>query len=305
MSECTLSPLRGATPASQTIRLADGRRLGFAEWGDPAGRPVFLFHGTPGSRLSRYPDESLARARGVRVITVDRPGYGLSDFQPGRRLLSWPDDVAALADALELPRFAIVGVSGGGPHALACAVQLPPRLTAVALVGGAGPMDRPGAQRQMLWFNRLALRLAPWLPRWSATWPTRLGYGVVRRSPQLVHLLLTAALPATDRAVLCRPAVMAVSLEAMAEAFRTGTGGLVGDVAVLARPWGLRLAAIRVPVYLWHGAHDRNVPIQTGRYLARAIPTCRATFCPDLGHELLYDHWAAILEALAGHADML
>src|SRR6476661_2822678 len=158
------------------IRLPDGRALGFAEWGDPAGRPVFLFHGTPGSRLSRHPDESQARAQGVRLITVDRPGYGLSDPLPRRRLLDWPADVAALAAALRLERFALVGVSGGGPHALACAYACPDRVTAVALIGGAGPMDDPVALRQMMWVNRAALRLAPRLPGWSAAWPGRVTY---------------------------------------------------------------------------------------------------------------------------------
>jgi pimeloyl-ACP methyl ester carboxylesterase len=284
------------------IPLPDGRALGFAEWGDPAGRPVFLFHGTPGSRLSRHPDESLVRAAGVRLITVDRPGYGLSDPRPGRRLLDWPADVAALAGALRLERFALVGVSGGGPHALACAYASGERVTAVALIGGAGPMDDAAARRRMMWVNRVALRLAPRLPGWSAAWPGRGAYGLASRYPRLALRLITAPIAAPDRAVLARPAVRAMSLEAMGEAFRRGTWGAIGDIAVLARPWGFPLAGLRPPVYLWHGALDRNVPIRTGRYLARAIPARRATFYPDEGHELLFDHWPEVLAALAAHA---
>jgi pimeloyl-ACP methyl ester carboxylesterase len=153
----------------------------------------------------------------------------------------------------------------------------------------------------MLWFNRLALRLAHRLPGWSATWPTRIGSDLVQRNPARAVRLITAPLPPVDRAVLRRPAVVAVSLETMIEAFRTGTRGLVGDVAVLAQPWGFDPAAIRVPVYLWHGALDRNVPLAAARYLARALPTARATFLPQEGHELLYDHWAEILAAMRTH----
>jgi pimeloyl-ACP methyl ester carboxylesterase len=106
---------------NNVFRLRDGRALGYAEYGDPGGTPVFFFHGSPGSRLQRHPDASIASELGTRIITIDRPGYGLSDFQPERTLLDWPADVAQLADALHIERFAAIGLSGGGPYLLACA----------------------------------------------------------------------------------------------------------------------------------------------------------------------------------------
>jgi pimeloyl-ACP methyl ester carboxylesterase len=124
----------------------------------------------------------------------------------------------------------------------------------------------------------------------------------VSRYPRMALRLITTPVAASDRAVLARPDVRAMSLESMGEAFRRGTWGVIGDIAVLARPWGFPLAGLRPPVYLWHGARDRNVPIRAGRYLAHAIPAREATFFPDEGHELLFDHWHEILSALAAHA---
>ncbi len=148
------------------LRLADGRQLGYAEYGRPDGIPVFYFHGFPGSRLeARLLHASAARA-GVRIIAPDRPGCGLSTYQPRRSLLDWPADVAALADALALSSFGVVGISGGGPYALACAWQLPDRLTSVTLISSLGPLDETGAVQGMGLSDRIFLSLAdrlPWL----------------------------------------------------------------------------------------------------------------------------------------------
>src|SRR5437868_4337089 len=123
-----MSTSTSTTTIDTVFRLRDGRALGYAEYGDPGGTPVFFFHGSPGSRLQRHPDPSITSSFGARIITVDRPGYGRSDFQPGRRLLDWPADAAQLADALSIERFAAIGLSGGGPYLLACAYAMPERL---------------------------------------------------------------------------------------------------------------------------------------------------------------------------------
>ncbi len=114
-----------AHTADNVLQLRDGRVLGYAEYGNPNGKPVFFFHGLPGSRRQRHPDNSIARELDARIVTIDRPGYGLSDFQPDRRLLDWPDDVAQLADALNIDQFAAIGLSGGGPYLLSCAYMMP------------------------------------------------------------------------------------------------------------------------------------------------------------------------------------
>ncbi len=282
----------------QWLRLSDGRRLGFAEYGDPLGRPLLLFHDTPGSRLKRHPDDRIAEALGARIIALDRPGYGLSDPQPQRRLLDWPDDVAQFADRLRLARFAVMGISGGGPYAAACAYAMPDRVRQAGIVSGAGMLDAPGATAGMLLVNRLGLQAARHLPPTVLTHITRMLYATVQRIPARLFAGVAAGLPAADRAVLADPATFANSVLSIREGLRRSTAGLSSDMAILARPWGFRLEAIRVPVALWHGTADKNVPVALAQVVARAIPHCWATFYPGAGHLLMYSHWRTIVAAL-------
>src|SRR4051794_16679982 len=127
----------------QVVRLADGRRVGLAHLGDPAGYPVVVAHGTPASRLGHEFLDEPARARGLRVVCIDRPGMGLSDPKPDRTLSGWAADVAGVADELEFDRFAAFGYSGGGPYALACGARLSERVSAVATMAGVGPVEEP------------------------------------------------------------------------------------------------------------------------------------------------------------------
>ena len=140
--------------------LADGRDLGWLELGDPAGMPVFAFHGTPGSRLQLAIDDAPIRATGLRLICPDRPGYGLSTFQPGRRLVDWPGDVVSLADHLGIERFAVMGISGGGPHSAVCAARLGDRVDSAAIVSGVGPLADPRAIEGMMRPNQIFTVLA-------------------------------------------------------------------------------------------------------------------------------------------------
>ncbi|MFA5875052.1 MAG: alpha/beta hydrolase, partial [Anaerolineales bacterium] len=155
--------------SDKALQLTEGRTLAFAEYGDLRGKPVFFFHGTPGSRYFR-PSDEITAGLGVRLICVDRPGYGESTFQPGRRILDWPEDIAQLADALSIDKFAVAGHSGGGPYVSACAVALPDRVTAAALLSGAGPVEAPDVTRGMSATTKFGLtvgRFIPW-PLWRA-----------------------------------------------------------------------------------------------------------------------------------------
>jgi pimeloyl-ACP methyl ester carboxylesterase len=284
--------------AARTLRLSDGRQLADAEYGDRQGLPVLFFHGTPGSRrVARWADAA-ARRRGIRLIAPDRPGFGLSDLQPGRTLGSWPVDVTELVDALQIGRFAVAGVSGGGPYVLACAWRLASRLTHAGIVSGMGPLDDP--------------TLAPALPR-----TYRAGFAVVRRLPAAVRAALglgrlglqrapgcvlasiAAALPEVDRATLRRPRVQALLLDDAREALRQGTRGPVQELYLFSRPWDVPLDQIRMPVRLWHGEADAQVPPAIARRLAAALPECRARFMPGAGHLWVLDHLEEVLTALA------
>jgi len=281
-----------------SISLPDGRKLAYAEYGAADGRPVYFCQGTPSSRLMR-PSEEVTREAGVRLFVADRPGFGKSDPRPGRSLLDWPDDVACLADALGIGQFPVVGISGGGPYAVACAYRLPERVTALGLVGAAGPADvagnlEGGARERRAGFV-LAQR-APWLLALIMRFLRNPG-----RNPERFLDQFSPEFPQDDRDILSRPEIRAMFLASYRESARQGTRAFADEVGLVARPWGFALADITVPTYLWHGALDKSTPIAMGRYLASAIPGCRATFLPDAGHLFIFDHWREILSALLDH----
>jgi pimeloyl-ACP methyl ester carboxylesterase len=266
---------------NKQIKLKDGRMLGYGEYGAPDGKPVCYFHGHPGSRLDwlLFDADDSAMELNAHIIAVDRPGTGLSDFKPDREILNWPDDVIELADVLQLDRFAVLGISGGGPYAAACAFKLPGRLTATAIVCGMGPSEAPGAKEGMSWIyagkspeerRQMLMGMA----------------SLIRENPdQLVSQMKQAPFPELDKVVMDQPEVsrMIVGLT-FGEALRSGIDGVDQDAALYARPWGFQLQDITAQVYLWHGESDINVPVSVGRYVADAIPNCHATFFPDEGH---------------------
>ncbi|MFN2223874.1 MAG: alpha/beta fold hydrolase [Candidatus Promineifilaceae bacterium] len=282
----------------QQITLDDGRILGFAEYGQPQGRPIIFFHGWPSSRLEARMLAATAHKLEIRLIAPDRPGFGLSSFQPGRRLLDWPADVLQLAGALGLERFAVLGVSGGGPFAAVCALKIPERLRAAGIVSGLGPLDAPGALEQMRPLNRrLATigRRAPWLFRLVA-WPE---VRALKRDPEGYFARAMADMPGPDRAALARGEIRSCLQRTGQEAFQAGLRGAAWENALTARPWGFRLEDIAMEVHLWHGELDRNAPAAMGRYVAAAIPNCQARFYEDEGHlSVLVNHAETILGAV-------
>lgn len=292
----TNTPLPGRP--DNVLRLRDGRLLGYAEFGDPGGKPVMFFHGFPGSRVEGALGHDAAERAGVRLICIDRPGMGLSTFQPGRRIADWPADVAALADALGIGRFAVGGVSGGGPYAAVCALRLADRLTGAAIISGVASFAIPGATDGMNRMNRILFflgRRAPWLARLPMLVMAR-----ATRSPEQAIDGMLRTLPAPDRAIMQRPAVRAAFAADLAEAFRGGTRGLAWELVLYSRPWGFRLEDIQMEVHLWQGEADTNVSPSMGRYQAAAIPRCKATFYPGEGHLLLVDRMEEILGAVTG-----
>jgi len=279
----------------RTIRLRDGRRMGYAEWGDGGGRPLLYFHGWPGSRVEGRLADETAMSRSIKLIAIDRPGMGLSDFQRGRTLVDWPDDVLELAAALGLDRFAVLGISGGAPYAAACAWKLPDRLTRAGIVSCLAPLDVPGATAGMSRQNRLALQLVGRVGVLRRLLMARSGM-VVRRHPDRV--LESGVAAPVDKRYLDRPDVREVLVESLSEAYRSGSRGPAWEMALYARPWGFRLEDIRTPVYLSHGEQDANAPVAMGRYLASVIPECQATFHPGEGHLHFVDRLPEIFAAV-------
>jgi pimeloyl-ACP methyl ester carboxylesterase len=279
---------------NQQIKLSDGRSLGYAEYGTPKGKPVFYFHGFPGCRLDwllSFSDNSVAGLN-ARIIAIDRPGMGLSDFKRGRKILDWPDDVVELADALKVDRFAVLGWSGGGPYAAVCAFKIPERLTATAIVCGMGPAEAPGIKEGAAWIypgktsliRKLILMLSS------------MG---IQKNPDQFLSRSKEALSEPDRLLLDQPDVARAYIETVREAFRSGTSGANQEAALYTRSWQFRLQDITTEVHLWHGELDLSVPISVGRYVADAIPNCHAAFLKDEAHiSLPHNHIREILSIL-------
>jgi pimeloyl-ACP methyl ester carboxylesterase len=280
-----------------TIRLPDTRTLAYAEYGDTQGKPVFFFHGTPGSRFFRPPDEITTRL-GVRLICIDRPGYGESTFQPGRHILDWPADIAHLADALNINKFAVAGHSGGGPHTLACAFSLPERITAAVTLSGAGPVNAPGATDDMTTLNKFGFKFGRFLP-----WPvSRLVTWFIFHErcadPEKAMDREIGLRPPADDVLIARPEVRQICLQSEVEAFRPGLKGMSWEVRLITRLWGFRLKEIRPPVHLWHGTADNVTSVSMARYMAGKIPNSNLILCEGEGHLLLFPHWEEILTQL-------
>ncbi len=285
------------TSSVDSIRLRDGRALGFAEYGDARGWPLVFFHGTPGSRLAASLLDDAARRCSVRVIAPERPGFGRSDPKPGRTLLDWSDDVIEITRALGVERFAVAGISGGGPYAAACAYRIPERLTGAAILSGIGPVDLPGATDGMLVFNRVSLWLARHLR--PALRPVVAGMArSFRRDPERALRRAFARLPAADRELLAAADFRERFVADFVAATERTTHGMVDEFALFSRPWGFRLEDIRMRVHLWHGELDRNCPVAMGRAVARAIPDCVARFESAEGHLFMVRRGEELLKAL-------
>lgn len=271
------------TAHEQTITLSDGRTLGFAEWGDPGGTPILGMHGTPGSRLGRPVDLDGLRDAGIRLITVDRPGYGVSTRNPGRRIVDVAPDVEQLADALGLDRFAVTGGSGGGPHALGIAFRMPDRVAAVECRVGIAPFGAPGLD----WFGGMdPMNVSEF--GWAVDGRARLEIELAREAAaDLVRLDSGSAshlpdgwqLSAEDLARHQQPEIARVFADEQREAHRQGAGGWVDDDIAFVTPWGFDPADIVVPATVRWGVSDVIVPAAHGAWLAERMPT--ATGAPE------------------------
>ncbi len=281
----------------RVIGLRDGRRLGYAEYGDPTGIPVFAFHGTPGSRFMFRLVHGPALQLGLRIIAPDRPGFGLSDFQPGRTLAAWKSDVSALADSLGLDRFAVAGISGGGPYAAACAALLPERVMAAALISPIGPLHPPEGPDRLPRAQLVTFRMLP-----HATSAMRAAFFASRimflRIPDPMYRAVMARATASDQPILSRPEIRTNILAGVLEGLRPGIQGVVQEMKIFASPWNIPFGAIEAPVLLWQGTADNNVPVAASLRLAEIIPGCELFRLDGAGHYWIFNHVEEVLTAI-------
>ena len=275
----------GDLPRDFAVDGPQGRKLQVLETGDPKGRPVVTLHGTPMSRLIFARHSADASAHGVRLIGFDRPGYGRSTPSPGFRIADTATDVRAIAEALDIPRLAVWGVSGGGAPALACAALLADRVVAVASLSALAPYPSVGWD----WFEGMADGNADdfrfllddreeWTRRSLADWKATRAQG-----PDDLRTALYSLCSETDRRAFSDELADYFSMS-RSEALAQSPEGWMGDSIAQLSPWGFDPLSIQVPVQVWHGEEDRFVPAAHGRWLGAHVPGAETRIQPNEGH---------------------
>ncbi|MBY0122984.1 alpha/beta fold hydrolase [Bacillus sp. S/N-304-OC-R1] len=288
--------------AGKLFRLKDGRQLGYIEYGQKDGIPVLIFHGTPGSKIWFTEDDEIAKSLGVRLIATDRPGFGTSDRKINRSLADWAFDIQELADGLGIDKFSVIGVSGGGAFAAACAYQIPARLHHVSMIASVAPFINGKPPKTMVKENRLAFTLSKYVP-WLMKYSYKMQKKMMEEKPEKFIQAMKRGnkhLIESDRKIAQNDAVIKEMKAHLGEALRLRVDGPIEEVNLLSKPWGFDLNDISIPVHIWHGEDDRMAPFEEIKKVAKAIPKVSNHFIPGAGH-FLTDHetiWEEVLSQI-------
>jgi pimeloyl-ACP methyl ester carboxylesterase len=287
-----------------TVRAGDGRELHFYEAGDLDGPVVFEMHGTPGCGLLTERTIEDAFHRGLRLISHDRPGYAASARLPGRHVGHVAGDVAAIADQLGVARFGVSGVSGGGPHALACAALLPDRVVACAAIASPAPYDAEELDwaEGMVGMNSVEIEILAQGADAHIAWLREQADAMLAGGPEDLQAGLETMLSDVDRAALTEE-LAADLFASFSRGLEPGVEGWHDESVASFAPWDADLGSISVPVRVRHGEQDRFVPVSHGHWLAARIPGVDARFSPEHGHVSLIE--ASVPEVHAWMAEML
>ncbi len=267
------------------VRLEPGRKITFAEYGQPDGRPVFWFHGTPGARWQVPPAaRDTAVERGVRIIAPDRPGVGGSTPHQYENLLGWAADMEVCADRLGVDRFAAIGLSGGGPYVLACAAAMPDRMVSGAVLGGVAPSVGP--ERAQGGIVSLAARTHALTSRSQHLLGTALWLALKALKPvdSLAFELYCRISPEGDQRVFRTPGMKEFFLDDLRRGAKRQFRAVPHDIVLFGRDWGFELRSINVPIHFWHGDADNIVPLKHGEHLASLVPGAELRVRPRESH---------------------
>lgn len=282
------------------VQLRDDRRISYCEYGDPDGESVFYFHGTPGSRYEAEFSDQAGREYGYRILALDRPGIGYSDYVNGRRLLDWPKDVNEAAEQLEIDTFGVIGVSGGGPYALACCHAMPDRLDFSVLMGSWAPVaEEPPLWNEMAHLDRFFGKLSRVAP-WAFYIPfSFLGFAAKKMSPPGFVRSMDSSMSEADRDLMSDEEMARFSAEDVKEAFRQGVRGPADDAIILYGEWGFGAEEIRVEVDLYHGKEDKFAPFSFALYLDEILPRSRLHPYPGEGHLFVMKLFGRVFEQVS------
>ncbi len=278
------------------LKVSNGRQLGYAEYGDSAGHPVFFFHGFPGSRLQAGDFNDVARNKNCRLIGIDRPGMGCSSPNKSHSLLSWTDDIRALAEHLNIHKFSIIAHSGGAPFALACAYKIPEYIANIALVSAMPPTIMPKVKAAMPFGLRLINGLARSIP--GVSWLLMQLQQKVLLKPKIFHKMMQQC-PAPDRLICENEEQMDRAILALKEAFKQNVRGAAEEFRLLLKDWGFDLKSIDKPVAIWQGALDKQVLVSYAKLYQSLLPHSTLRISEDDAHlSMLYSHIDEILDSL-------
>lgn len=282
------------------VEVAGGRRVTARLHG--TGAPVLFLHGTPGSRVLAPHDDDLLADSGVQLVTLDRPGYGGSAPQPGRRVLQCVDDVVEVANAVGAEHFGLAAYSGGALYALATAAGHADRVTSVALVSPLGPLDTSGDERALPEDRALQVRFLRAVPAATRARVAIAALALRRVARQRLNQPQEAvdelgASCAADARVLDDDRVRGMLERDVVESLRQGAAGWAADAATMVERWPVDPHAIRAPITVWHGRDDADVRIDMARALSRWLPAAALVEVPDAGHLVLHTIWPDVLTA--------
>lgn len=280
-----------------TVVLKDGRKIGYADYGDHSGHPIFYFHGFPGSRLEAEKFHDAAASIGGRIIGIDRPGMGLSTFDNQRTILSWANDIAVFADTIGVENFSIISHSGGSAFAAACAIALPNRINRIAIVSGWAPFDAPEARLALPRGQRVVNRAIKMFP-WLASLMMRLTLMMLKKPNKMFEQMIKQ-LPEVDQLLFRNLDSRNSLINSTVEGFRSGVAGPSQEMRLLLNQWGFQLKEICCPIDIWHGKLDGQVPVAHGQYLAEQIPNAQLKIIENEGHHsLIRNQFQKIIQEL-------
>ena len=283
---------------ARQAQLQDGRRLGFAQFGDADGEPIIFFHDLWGNRNLRHPDDSILARLGIRLIGVDRPGYGMSSRKSGRSLMDVVDDVMLLSKAMKLERFSVLGFSAGGPYALACAYRFPQIVTRCAVVAPLPPLDHAQGFRAIHPVYGRLFQLAGGNESFFRLLMRGFFWFDSQRGPDQFVKELGGLMTSADQKVLSNINLFNSRRDIWGEIRSGGSDQLADEMVTLTKPWGFRLQSISVPVDIWWGEADGFCAPGVGERMAGMIPNSQFRLEPQAGHFMLFSHWQAILQQL-------